>query len=164
MKKPFSCLIILQILFLFSSCNKDRNQILLFDFSTPSDLEEWNVIGDGTASIDSGVIYFSNISSCFHLDLKELIDIRKNRSYKIKISSKNNPSQIGNPAYCLGNLMVGIKQDGETILMEGTSSGLDFTEQQYTFTTISASPIQLKLMVGTINGAWVDHISIEKAY
>lgn len=162
MKKYLVAFLIFKLLFLFSSCNKDRNQILFFDFSTTSDLEKWNIIGDGSVSLDSGIIYFSNISSCLHFDFEELINIKKKRNYKIKIRSKNNPAQIGDPAYCVGNLMVCIKQDGETIIMEGTASDSNFVDQQYTFTTTSSSPVQLKIMVGTINGAWIDQLSIEK--
>lgn len=161
MKYCFIAIIIFELL-LFNSCDKQRNQILFFDFTSQTDLEEWNITGDGSVSLDSGIIYFSNISSCFHFDLEELINIRKKRNYKIKIRSKNNPAQIGDPAYCIGNLMVCIKQDGETIIMEGTASGSNFVDQQYTFTTISSSPVQLKIMVGTINGAWIDQISIEQ--
>ena len=46
--------------------------------------------------------------------------------------------------------------------MEGTAADSNFVDQQYTFTTISSFPLQLKIMVGTINGAWINQISIEK--
>ena len=161
MKKYFSTTLICAM-FSLMSCNKDRNQIIFFDFSNQSDLEEWNVFGDGNTLIDNGIITFSNISSCYHLDLKELIDVKRNRSYKIKIRSKHNPPQIGDPVYCVGSMMIWVKQDGEDLMMEGANSGDDYIDQQFTFKTNSSSPIQFKIMIGTPNGAWIDNISIEK--
>lgn len=161
MKKYFS-IVAVCILFMATSCKKDKNQIFISEFNGQEDLDQWIISGDGDATIDNGSVSFTNIQSCFHLEVKELIDVSKDQSYKIKIRSKHNPSQIGDPAYCVGNMMIWVKQDSETLMMDGTTSGDDFIEQQFTFTTITGSPIQIEFLIGTINGAWIDFISVEK--
>lgn len=144
------------------SCKKNKKQIFISDFNSQTDLEQWSVDTGGDVTLENGTAYFSNLNSCFNLDVKELISVRKNQSYIIKLKSKHNPSQIGDPSFCVGDLTFWVRQDSEMLLMDKANSSGNFVEEQFTFTTLSDSPIEVRFFIGTTHGAWLDYVIIEK--
>jgi hypothetical protein len=161
MKKYYSPLIFIAVLSLLS-CNKGKKHVFSSDFNSQSDLEQWVFSGDGDATLEDGILSFTNIASCYTLEVENLIDIKKDQSYRVKIRSKHIPSQTGDPAFCISTMLVRVKQDSETLLKGSTTSGSYFVEKEFTFTAETSSPIALAIRIGTVHGTWIDYISVER--
>ena len=161
MKKYYSPLIFIAVLSLLS-CNKGKKHVFSSDFNSQSDLEQWVFSGDGDATLEDGILSFTNIASCYTLEVENLIDIKKDQSYRVKIRSKHIPSQTGDPGYCVSNMLVWVRQDSESLLQGNTTAGNDFVEEEFTFTAKTSSPITLEILIGSIHGTWIDYISVER--
>ncbi len=168
MKPLISLLLLFGVVFISDGCKKKSSAsqtaapAALFSskFENQSDLQAWTASAGGEAVIDNGAVKFQNITSCFQFETASLIPVQQGKTYVLKITGKVNYHVPGDPVLCAGDFLIYVTQEGNNLVSASFGAHPSLTQMAYSFTAATSASINIKFLVGTTRGAWIDNIEL----